>query len=142
MCLMLLPVQGVGNPMSGISSYPDGRGTDHYIFQVSPSLSLRPGWYIIYCYCCTKYELICPFYTFYTWATFCLLVHCVGHLMSGALLPITWYSPTAGADRDVITGVSSYPASRGTDHYIFLVSSESGILFCMLSTVISILNMN
>ena len=74
---------------------------------------------------------------------FILYILYVGHLLSGMLLlvqdadhlmfiiplPITVYSSPACADHDVISDVSSYPASRGTDHYIsFVVFSQFEIL--------------
>ena len=71
-----------------------------------------------------------------------LLDQTAGHQMYGIPLPITMYSPPARADRDVITEVSSYSASRGSDHYVFRVFSEVETPFCTLSTVISVLSTN
>ena len=72
-----------------------------------------------------------------------LLVQGAGHLMFIISLPITIYSPPAGYDRDVITGVSSYYASQGTDHYIYFGCSLTfETPFCMLFIVFPVQNTN
>ena len=71
-----------------------------------------------------------------------LLDQTVGHLMYSIPLPITMYSLPVCAERDVITEVSLYSASRGTDHYVFWVFSEVETPFCTLSTVNFVLNTN
>ena len=53
--------------LQGFPRIPPVRGPIIIFFGRSPSRGSRL--YVIYCHLCTKYELICSFNTFYTWAT-------------------------------------------------------------------------
>ena len=71
-----------------------------------------PVLYVIYCHFCTKYELICSFYTFYTWATYGLVCYYLYRVWPPNVHQSVTYQCILPRRVRTVTSLRSFPVSR------------------------------